>query len=98
MASNETPLSATVPGSATRRSGSASPAIWIVSRVGANRWREEPAVAKTLDELLRERPGNPVTQARHRRRMLATVRRHQMAELRAIWPKSSIEIDVGQER
>lgn len=55
-------------------------------------------MAKTLDDLLRERPGNPVAQARHRLRMLGAVRRHQMAELRAIWRTPSIESNADQER
>jgi len=57
---------------------------------------EEATVAKTLDDLLRERPGNSAAQARHRRRMLGAVRRHQLAELRAIW--RTPPFDADQER
>ncbi|HZK36606.1 MAG TPA: hypothetical protein VFC57_06620 [Aeromicrobium sp.] len=53
-------------------------------------------MAKTLDDLLRERPGNSAAQARHRRRMLGAVRRHQLAELRAIW--RTPPFDADQER
>ena len=39
-------------------------------------------MAKTLDELLRERPGNPETQAVYKERMLAEVRAYRLRELR----------------
>lgn len=42
-------------------------------------------MAKNLEELLRERPGDPVAQAEHKLRMLAVVRARQLRELRAMW-------------
>ena len=39
-------------------------------------------MAKTLDDLLRERPGNPEAQAVHKERMLAEVRAYKLRELR----------------
>ena len=45
-------------------------------------------MAKTLDDLLRERPGNPEAQAAHKERMLA--------EVLAISQKRVSEIERGQ--
>ena len=42
-------------------------------------------MSKNLEDLLRERPGNPEAQTGHRARMLETLRVHQFRELRAIW-------------
>ena len=39
-------------------------------------------MAKTLDDLLRERPGNPEDQAAHKEHMLAEVRAYKLRELR----------------
>ncbi len=39
-------------------------------------------MAKTLEDLLRERPGNPEAQAAHKERMLAEVRAYRLPELR----------------
>ena len=39
-------------------------------------------MAKTLDEFLKERPGNPEAQARQMERMLAEVRAYRLRELR----------------
>ena len=39
-------------------------------------------MAKTLDDLLLERPGNPEAQSAHKERMLAEVRAYKLRELR----------------
>lgn len=49
------------------------------------------SMAVTLEDLLRERPGDPERRAAYKARMLAAVRQHQLRELRAIWRLSSVD-------
>jgi transcriptional regulator with XRE-family HTH domain len=49
-------------------------------------------MAKTLGELLRERPGNPEVQAEHRQRMLAEVRAYRLRELREMLAMTQTEV------
>ena len=41
-------------------------------------------MAKTLDDLLAERPGDPEVQAEHKKRMLAEVHAYKLRELHAL--------------
>lgn len=51
-------------------------------------------MAKSLDDLLRERPGDPQAQARHKERMLAEVRAFKLRELREMLEMT--QTDVAQ--
>ena len=51
-------------------------------------------MAKILDDLLRERPGNPEAQAVHKERMLAEVRAYKLRELREML--SLTQTDVAE--
>jgi hypothetical protein len=53
-------------------------------------------MAKSLDDLLRERPGDPDAQVRHRSRMVNALRRHQLRELRAIWRLKPVDPEVDR--
>lgn len=59
-------------------------------------------MAKTLEELLCERPGNPDVQAGHRQRMLAEVRAYRLRELREMLAMTQTEVaqtlEVSQKR
>lgn len=51
-------------------------------------------MAKTLDDLLRERPGDREAQAKHKERMLAEVRAYKLRELREMLAMT--QTDVAQ--
>jgi DNA-binding XRE family transcriptional regulator len=59
-------------------------------------------MAKTLEELLRERPGNPVACAAHKERMLAEVRAYRLRELREMLAMTQTEVatvlEISQKR
>lgn len=49
-------------------------------------------MAKSLDDLLSERPGDPQAQARHKERMLAEVRAFKLRELREMLAMTQTEV------
>jgi DNA-binding XRE family transcriptional regulator len=49
-------------------------------------------MAKTLNELLRERPGNPEVRAKHKDRMLAEVRAYKLRELREMLAMTQTDV------
>lgn len=49
-------------------------------------------MVKTLDELLRERPGDPQARARHKERMLAEIRAYKLRELREMLALTQTEV------
>jgi len=59
-------------------------------------------MAKTLDDLLRERPGNPERQAAHKERMLAEVRAYKLRELREMLALTQTDVakslEISQKR
>lgn len=59
-------------------------------------------MAKTLDDLLRERPGNPERQAAHQERMLAEVRAYKLRELREMLALTQTDVaeslEISQKR
>ena len=59
-------------------------------------------MAKTLDEFLKERPGNPEAQARQMERMLAEVRAYRLRELREILAITQTDVaavlEISQKR
>lgn len=59
-------------------------------------------MVKTLDELLIERPGNPVAQAAHTARMLAEVRAYRLRELREMLAMTQTDVaevlEISQKR
>lgn len=59
-------------------------------------------VAKTLEDLMRERPGNPEVQAKHMERMLAEVRAYKLRELREMLAMTQTDVaetlDISQKR
>ena len=59
-------------------------------------------MAKTLDDLIRERPGNPEVQARHMARMLAEVRAYRLRELREMLAMTQTDVaevlEISQKR
>ncbi len=59
-------------------------------------------MAKTLEDLMRERPGNPEVQAKHMERMLAEVRAYRLRELREMLALTQNDVaetlDISQKR
>lgn len=59
-------------------------------------------MAKTLDDLRRERPGDPTAQAAHRRRMLVEVRAYRLRELRELLALTQTDLaetlEISQKR
>ena len=59
-------------------------------------------MAKTLEDLMRERPGNPEVQAKHMERMLAEVRAYKLRELREMLALTQNDVaetlDISQKR
>jgi DNA-binding XRE family transcriptional regulator len=59
-------------------------------------------MAKTLEDLMRERPGNPEVQAKHMERMLAEVRAYKLRELREMLAMTQTDVaetlDISQKR
>jgi predicted transcriptional regulator len=59
-------------------------------------------MAKTLNDLRKERPGNPAAVAAHKARMLAEVRAYRLRELREQCARTQVEVahelDVSQKR
>jgi DNA-binding XRE family transcriptional regulator len=59
-------------------------------------------MAKTFDDLLRERPGNPERRAAHKERMLAEVRAYKLRELREMLALTQTDVaetlEISQKR
>lgn len=59
-------------------------------------------MAKTLDDLIRERPGDSEAQARHMGRMLAEVRAYRLRELREMLAMTQTDVaevlEISQKR
>jgi DNA-binding XRE family transcriptional regulator len=59
-------------------------------------------MAKTLDDLVRERPGNPTVRAKHKERMLAEVRAYKLRELREMLAMTQTDVaetlEISQKR
>ena len=59
-------------------------------------------MAKTLDDLIRERPGDPEAQTRHMERMLAEVRAYRLRELREMLAMTQTDVaevlEISQKR